>query len=76
MQVWLVKLNQFFHHKKLNTKLLMMMFLLLLLSLTSSFLMYSFFEKAMVKVVEENTTDLSKAIQGQRRRAYQHGRDE
>jgi len=63
MQVWLVKLNQFFHHKKLNTKLLMMMFLLLLLSLTSSFLMYSFFEKAMVKVVEENTTDLSKAIQ-------------
>jgi signal transduction histidine kinase len=63
MQTWLAKLNQFFHHQKLNTKLLMMMFLLLLLSLTSSFLMYSFFEKAMVKEVEDNTTDLSKAIQ-------------
>lgn len=48
---------------KLNTKLLLMMFLLLLLSLTSSFFLYSFFEKAMVKVVEENTADLSKAIQ-------------
>ncbi len=48
---------------KLNTKLLLMMFLLLLLSLTSSFFLYSFFEKAMVKVVEEDTADLSKAIQ-------------
>lgn len=63
MQIWLTKFNQFFHHQKLNTKLLLMMFLLLLLSLTSSFLLYSFFEKALVKVVEEDTADLSKAIQ-------------
>jgi len=48
---------------KLNTKLLLMMFLLLLLSLTSSFFLYSLFEKKMVKVVEEDTADLSKAIQ-------------
>ncbi|HXC62590.1 MAG TPA: hypothetical protein VNV63_07940, partial [Nitrospiria bacterium] len=63
MQIRLTKLNQFFHYQKLNTKLLLMMFLLLLLSLMSSFFLYSFFETAMVKEVEDNTTDLSKAIQ-------------